>query len=226
MTDDQMKIVNAAIKLFAQKGPIDTSLSDIAKEASVNESLIYRSFSSKDGILLAIYDYFWDRIKNDVEEVYNDEWEPEALGKIRAMAKRCRTFFKDNIDLLKIVNNTYLITQKNSDHESKKDKDKDKDKDEEVENKRKAVWRKNQDVLKILDDTIMAGQERKEITNKMPAPVIRSILMGSFRSLIYGLFIPCITTDKKKAPFSILEAQHAIEFLLDNFSADEKLKHK
>lgn len=217
MADDQTKIVNAAIKLFAQKGPLDTSLSDIAKEAEVNESSIYRSFTSKDGILLAIYDYFWDRIKNDVEEVYNDEWEPEALGKIRAMAKRCRTFFKDNIDLLKIVNNTYLITQKNPD-ESKKDKD------EEVESKRRAVWQKNQDVLKILDNTIVAGQKRKEITDKMPAPVIRSILMGSYRSLIYGLFIPCITTDKEKAPFSIPDAQHAIEFLLDSFSTVEKNK--
>lgn len=215
MADDQKKIIDAAIKLFAQNGPLDTSLSDIAVAAKVNESAIYRIYKSKEGILLAIYDYFWDKMKNDAEEVYHDEWEPKALGKIRAMSKRSRTFFKDNIDLLKIVNNTYLITQKNIDNEHKNEKD------EDIENKRKIVWRKNQDVLKILDATISDGQKRNEISKKLPPQVIRSILMGSFRSLIYGLFIPCITTDNEKAPFSILEAQHAIEFLLDCFSVEK-----
>ncbi len=54
MTEKQEKIVNAALKLFAEEGYKSTSTSKVAKEAGVSEGLIFRHFGNKEGLLKAI----------------------------------------------------------------------------------------------------------------------------------------------------------------------------
>ena len=54
MTEKQEKIVNAALKLFAEEGYKSTSTSKVAKEAGVSEGLIFRHFENKEGLLKAI----------------------------------------------------------------------------------------------------------------------------------------------------------------------------
>jgi len=54
MTEKQLSILNAALKLFAQQGFSATPTSQIAKEAGVSEGLIFRHFGKKDGLLAAV----------------------------------------------------------------------------------------------------------------------------------------------------------------------------
>ena len=54
MTDKQVKILKAALVLFAEQGYEATSTSKVAKEAGVSEGLIFRHFNSKEGLLNAI----------------------------------------------------------------------------------------------------------------------------------------------------------------------------
>lgn len=54
MTEKQEKIINAALKLFAEEGYKSTSTSKVAKEAGVSEGLIFRHFGNKEGLLEAI----------------------------------------------------------------------------------------------------------------------------------------------------------------------------
>ena len=54
MTEKQEKIINAALKLFAEEGFKSTSTSKVAKEAGVSEGLIFRHFQNKEGLLEAI----------------------------------------------------------------------------------------------------------------------------------------------------------------------------
>ncbi|MEZ5105630.1 MAG: TetR/AcrR family transcriptional regulator [Draconibacterium sp.] len=54
MTDKKEKILQAALRLFANEGFYSTSTSKIAKQAGVSEGLIFRHFSNKDGLLKAI----------------------------------------------------------------------------------------------------------------------------------------------------------------------------
>ncbi len=54
MTERQEKILNAALKLFAEQGFVSTSTSRVAKEAGVSEGLIFRHFENKEGLLDAI----------------------------------------------------------------------------------------------------------------------------------------------------------------------------
>lgn len=54
MTEKQEKILNEALKLFAQNGYNATSTSQVAKAAGVSEGLIFRHYGNKEGLLQAI----------------------------------------------------------------------------------------------------------------------------------------------------------------------------
>lgn len=51
----RQKIIMAALQLFAEKGYSSTSVSLIAKEASISKGLIYHYFSSKEEVLKGIF---------------------------------------------------------------------------------------------------------------------------------------------------------------------------
>ena len=54
MTEKQEKILNTALKLFAENGYDSTSTSKVAKAAGVSEGLIFRHYTNKEGLLSAI----------------------------------------------------------------------------------------------------------------------------------------------------------------------------
>src|SRR5512146_2277195 len=55
-------VIEAAIRLFAEKGFQGTKTKDIAEAAGINEALIFRDFQSKDKLYCAILDYASSRI--------------------------------------------------------------------------------------------------------------------------------------------------------------------
>ncbi|WP_181519918.1 TetR/AcrR family transcriptional regulator [Anoxybacillus ayderensis] len=54
LSEKQMKILQAAIDMFAEKGYAATSTSEIAKRAGVAEGTIFRHYKTKKDLLLAI----------------------------------------------------------------------------------------------------------------------------------------------------------------------------
>lgn len=56
------QIIEAAIRLFAQKGFQGTKTKEIAEAAGINEALIFRDFQSKEKLYCAILDYASSRI--------------------------------------------------------------------------------------------------------------------------------------------------------------------
>jgi AcrR family transcriptional regulator len=69
MTAKQEKIIQAALRLFAQNGYASTSTSKVAKEAGVSEGLIFRHFENKEGLLKAIMGMAMDSSKQLLSEV-------------------------------------------------------------------------------------------------------------------------------------------------------------
>ena len=53
-TKKQEAIVEAAIKLFAEKGYANTSTAEIAKLAEVSEGTIFKHYRTKDTLLLSV----------------------------------------------------------------------------------------------------------------------------------------------------------------------------
>ncbi len=52
------ELLEAAIKVFARKGYADTTMDNVAKAANVSKGMIYEYFSSKDDLLVELYNYF------------------------------------------------------------------------------------------------------------------------------------------------------------------------
>jgi AcrR family transcriptional regulator len=62
--DKQIHLIETAERLFAEKGYAETSIRDIAKEASVNSAMISYYFGSKENLIKAILDYRTTNLTN------------------------------------------------------------------------------------------------------------------------------------------------------------------
>jgi len=71
-------IIKAAKNLFVKKGFSGTSMSDIAKQAKVNQSLIHHHFGSKKSLWYAVRDRLYDHYFNASSDFFaNNSDEPE-----------------------------------------------------------------------------------------------------------------------------------------------------
>ena len=71
-TKRRAAILAAASRLFAEKGYVDTTTSEIAREADVAEGTLYHHFDSKDGIFLTIFDEMTDGYLAGAETVVRE----------------------------------------------------------------------------------------------------------------------------------------------------------
>jgi TetR/AcrR family fatty acid metabolism transcriptional regulator len=66
------RIIDAAIRVFSQKGFYNAKVSDVAKVAEVADGTIYLYFKNKDDLLVSIFessmDYFFQQAKDRMEE--------------------------------------------------------------------------------------------------------------------------------------------------------------
>jgi AcrR family transcriptional regulator len=63
----RLRLLNAALTLYMAVGYYRAKTSDIARLAKTTESNLYRLFSSKDGLLKAVYDECWQRIVDQLK---------------------------------------------------------------------------------------------------------------------------------------------------------------
>lgn len=69
MKEKEKWIIEAAMQLFAKKGFSSTSVQDIATESGISKGAFYLYFESKETLLLAIFQYYSNRIQQRVMEV-------------------------------------------------------------------------------------------------------------------------------------------------------------
>jgi len=65
--DRRRKILSAALGIFAEKGFLKTTISDITSESGVPEASIYEHFSNKEGILFCLAEDFFSGIKSNLD---------------------------------------------------------------------------------------------------------------------------------------------------------------
>ncbi len=75
------KIIDAATTLFDHKGFHATSIDEIGVASGITGPGLYRHFSGKDDILLAVFDRIWDLLKSTIDRVQDLEPE-EALDEL------------------------------------------------------------------------------------------------------------------------------------------------
>lgn len=64
--EKQQRILNAAMKEFAQKGFTNASTEAIVKESDISKGALFYYFKNKKGLFLFLYDYALDIVKNEI----------------------------------------------------------------------------------------------------------------------------------------------------------------
>ncbi|MYL54494.1 TetR family transcriptional regulator [Pontibacillus yanchengensis] len=76
MDQKKITIIENAIKLFAKKGFISTSVQEIANECGISKGAFYLHFKSKDLLLYELFEYYWQRMQQRVNEITSEPMQP------------------------------------------------------------------------------------------------------------------------------------------------------
>lgn len=206
--DKQSHILQAAVKLFAEKEFRNTSIAEIAKEANVAEGLIYYYFLNKEDILLSIFLSFWQDFNYRIEEILSslktNISSSQKLHLILKVLKRILMKDRFSLYLVKVLTESlphyYLLDKEHSDLEKQ------------LIEKRNQVRLENRKILALLDKTITEGLKDKTNNPK----VIRQGLYGAFQMLVYGLFLKG-SGREQDIGYNIKDAENFINKLISSF---------
>ncbi|MBT2681488.1 TetR/AcrR family transcriptional regulator [Bacillus sp. ISL-35] len=76
MKEKEKAIIEAAIKLYATKGFASTSIQEIVTESGISKGAFYLYFKSKEALLIAILEYYFDYIQKKLAVFENDNLPP------------------------------------------------------------------------------------------------------------------------------------------------------
>jgi len=85
-------IIQKAASVFNMKGYAGTSMSDLTEATGLTKGAIYGNFENKDAVALAVYDYNYSLIHDEVESVVIQY--SSRLDQLYAMAAFYRTNYK------------------------------------------------------------------------------------------------------------------------------------
>lgn len=84
--EKQTRIINAAMKEFAQKGFDNASTNEIVKAAEIAKGLLFHYFKNKQQLFLFAYDYGSELVLTDFYKKFDLE-EPDFFARIRQISK-------------------------------------------------------------------------------------------------------------------------------------------
>lgn len=98
------KIITAALKLFANNGFHNTSMSKVAQEAGISKGLIYNYFPSKDELLKGVFEL---GLKN-TEQLFQDHQEQDPQERFRGMLEDVFAWVAANKEYYHLMTNLVL----------------------------------------------------------------------------------------------------------------------
>lgn len=170
------QILDAAIKVFAEKGYHYATIAEVAKQAGVSKGLVHFYFENKLDLLLSVLLLFWKTVNR-----MNQEKLSQAQGIIEQLIAVFTTFqdllLRDEKSLHwgKILNEglpqQHLI------------------KSETLRQKRQEINAENRRLLGTIDQLITEGQRTGEISKEMKPQVMRQVLGGASQFLTTGMYL-------------------------------------
>jgi TetR/AcrR family fatty acid metabolism transcriptional regulator len=95
------RILDAAVRVFAQKGFFKARISDIAKEAGVADGTVYLYFKNKDDILIQVFEVNLDRILKELHLQLSVL--PGPLEKLERWFRYQVELFQSNKELVEVL---------------------------------------------------------------------------------------------------------------------------
>jgi TetR/AcrR family transcriptional regulator len=105
--EKQDRIINAATKVFAQKGYQNASTNEIVKEAEISKGLLFHYFSNKKDLYLFLYDHLMEIFTKEIYEKIN--WnEKDIFNKFRQTALIKLELFQQYPEMFKFIKAVYI----------------------------------------------------------------------------------------------------------------------
>lgn len=119
--EKQNRIINAALKEFAQKGYDNASTNEIVKEAGISKGLLFHYFQNKKHLYFFLFDYCYDLI---VDEFYKkaDLTEPDFIIRMRQAIAIKMELLSKYPEIFKFIQEAFLEESKELKEELKKKK--------------------------------------------------------------------------------------------------------
>ena len=108
-TKKQEAIVEAAIKLFAEKGYANTSTAEIAKVAEVSEGTIFKHYRTKDILLLSVMLPF---IKENFPSLAQEVLKETLTEQTRTFEEFLKGFLRNRADFIKANKEIFQVVFK------------------------------------------------------------------------------------------------------------------
>lgn len=161
--EKQVLIMNAAEKLFAEKGFTGTSVRDISEEANVNLAMISYYFGSKEKLLEDVFKYRTQFITLQLEHMLQDK-KMNSLEKVNKLIDHYISRIMEQQSFHKIMSREQMVIMGSP--------------------ARKLIYqlkRTNQDLVRQL---IAEGQKNKEFRKNIDVPLMMATLIGTTSHII------------------------------------------
>ena len=172
----QLEIIDAAGRILTASGVSGLTIKNLANEMKFSEGAIYRHFTSKEEIIIALLDYLSNDMDERLAKVNSVEVGPEE--KFVSLFQNQFSFFKKNPHYVVAVFSDGLL---------------------------EASQRINETILRVMDVKmkhvkmiVVEGQKKKVFTNEISADEIISIVLGTFRLQMYRWRVANFKFDIKK----------------------------
>ena len=163
ISDRQLEIIEAAGKILTSSGVSGLTIKNLAKEMKFSESAIYRHFTSKEEIIIALLVYLAQNMDERYTKAIQSEQTPEE--KFSTLFQNQFSFFKKHPHFVVAVFSDGLL--------------------EESSRINQAILNIMSIKMKHLIPIINEGQQKKCFTNAITSEEMIHIVMGSFRLLMF-----------------------------------------
>ena len=205
MKDDKStKILNAAIKIFADKGYQYATIAEIAKEAGISKGLIHFYFESKLDLILSVILSFLEHVNMINAKKLIDANSPvDSLKAVFETFQELLLKDEENLYWGKILNVGLPEV--------------DKIKSEVLRNKKIAIDNQNRELFNTIDRLIIEGQKVSLLNENLKPEIIRQILGGSSQFLTTGMYLQL--SGKGGLGYNKDDVKKAMNMLIDSFKA-------
>lgn len=180
----QLEIIEAAGKLLTNSGVSGLTIKNLAREMGFSESALYRHFSSKEEIVIALLTYLSDLMDERLSRLINPSDNPE---------EKFRQLFGSMVQLFS--EHPYFVVAVFSDGLM-----------EESQKINVAILKIMAVNMKHLMPIIMEGQQKKIFTNAVTTEELVHVVMGAFRLQMFKWRVAHFKFNLEKAAGNVVSA--------------------
>ena len=197
-------ILNAAIKIFADKGYQYATIAEIAREAGISKGLIHFYFESKLDLILSVILSFLEHVnKINAKKLIDVNSPVDSLKAVFETFQELLLKDEENLYWGKILNVGLPEV--------------DKIKSDVLRNKKIAIDNQNRELFNTIDRLIIEGQKVSLLNENLKPEIIRQILGGSSQFLTTGMYLQL--SGKGGLGYNKDDVKKAMNMLIDSFTA-------